>query len=796
MGSRMTGEEAERVYASAQRWVDCALRADGSLFTPGEKIWTPENLRLLHEKFLNSPDETPGANFYERLQNQLSDSLPQVYQLMGEALYIHFLVIWYEAMKIETKLERLNKVLDWSHEWADSDKTIPDDLIDGLRRGIANPGPGFNTYRPYQLGCIIEFVEQWKEQETTKRTGLLDDPWAFKDFLMTTRFRSVLLKNNQETPHIQREAILHLVFPDSFEGIVSADHKAAIANAFSCLVVDKADDVDRHLSQIRGALEREYGYGDHLFYRDNIRHQWDPSSAPDPWDDFVGRAKAYVDAGTLEEDEIGYKSEIGSKLAVAREAMVSGADDWPQLLKKALTNSDNNLIHYVTLSKLQDWINESPVAVQESLKVLWAQDETSVSERIRTFCQQFPTEVISGTGTRINVVSVLLMGLNAEHYPPFRVKTFNRTYEQVGYDRPENNASEEGLYEHALGFLDRFIEEGNRRKVTLRNRLDAQSVAWAIVTGRVQGPEDEDDTVPPTIPTTLDDLANETYLPLDFLEEIQTLLEEKKQVIFQGPPGTGKTFVAQKFAECLAGSRDRVTLVQFHPSYAYEDFVQGFRPKTENGQPGFELRDGPLLRIAEKARGDSNNSYYLIIDEINRGNLAKVLGELYFLLEYRDEPATLQYSDKEFKLPNNLYIIGTMNTADRSIALVDMALRRRFYFVEFHPDHEPVKSVLCKWLEDKTEDMEWLANVVEKVNEKLKEDRHAAIGPSYFMKERLDEAAVERIWKHSVLPYIEERRFGGDQGTREFELSELRKKEPAADSQVNGVEQGDTGEDA
>ena len=513
---------------------------------------------------------------------------------------------------------------------------------------------------------------------------------------------------------------------------------------------------------------------------------------PDPWDEFVRRAKTYIDAGTLEEDEIDYKLAIGGKLAGARDAMVSGVDGWPQLLKKALTNRDNNLIHPVTLTKLQDWINESPVTVREALRALWAQDETSVSERIHTFCQRFPSEVISGTGTRINVASVLLMGLNAEHYPPFRVKIFNRTYEQVGYDKPDKDTSEEGLYEHALGFLDRFIEEGNKRKVNLRHRLDAQSVAWAIVTGRVGEPEDEGDTQPPTSPTTLDELARQTFLPVSFLKEIETLLEEKKQVIFQGPPGTGKTFVARKLAECLAGSKDRVTLVQFHPSYAYEDFVQGFRPRLmENGQPGFKVKDGPLLQAAKRAK-DSNSNHYLIIDEINRGNLAKVLGELYFLLEYRDEEINLQYSDdlnEKFSLPDNLFIIGTMNTADRSVASVDLALRRRFYFVEFYPDEEPVKSVLRKWLRENAPDMDRVADAVDRANDLLKEDRHAAIGPSYFMRPGLNDKMVDRIWEHSVLPYIEELTFNNPERMSEFELDKLKKGAATSKEEEDDVDE-------
>ena len=255
-----------------------------------------------------------------------------------------------------------------------------------------------------------------------------------------------------------------------------------------------------------------------------------------------------------------------------------------------------------------------------------------------------------------------------------------------------------------------------------------------------------------------------------FLEDITVLLDDKRQVIFQGPPGTGKTYVAQALAHCLAGeSEDRVTLVQFHPSYAYEDFVRGFRPTLKGGQAGFELQDGPLLRAAEKARNDKDAKHFLIIDEINRGNLAKVFGELYFLLEYRDRKIRMQYQqdgEDDFSLPPNLYIIGTMNTADRSIALVDLALRRRFYFIEFHPDKDPVKSVLGRWLNKKAPDMKWVAKVVEEANKLLEEDKHAAIGPSYFMKDRLDEMIVERIWKHSVLPYIEERLFVNRQRPR------------------------------
>ena len=118
-----------------------------------------------------------------------------------------------------------------------------------------------------------------------------------------------------------------------------------------------------------------------------------------------------------------------------------------------------------------------------------------------------------------------------------------------------------------------------------------------------------------------------------------------------------------------------------------------------------------------------------------------------------------------------------MNTADRSIARVDLALRRRFYFVEFHPDVEPIKGVLRRWLQAKDPDMEWVADVVEDANRLLSNDRHAAIGPSYFMKDKLDDDIVNRIWKHSVLPYVEERLYGGEQVAQEFDLDKLKRQD-------------------
>jgi 5-methylcytosine-specific restriction protein B len=256
-------------------------------------------------------------------------------------------------------------------------------------------------------------------------------------------------------------------------------------------------------------------------------------------------------------------------------------------------------------------------------------------------------------------------------------------------------------------------------------------------------------------------------MDLEPLQEIAELLEENRQLVLYGPPGTGKTYLAKHLAAELAqdSTDERVKLVQFHPSYAYEDFFEGYRPdKTDEGQVSFKLVAGPLRRLAEEAAkpGNEKKPYFLIIDEMNRANLAKVFGELYFLLEYRDDRIYLQYSPNEpFTLPDNLYIIGTMNTADRSIAMMDAAIRRRFAFIELHPQTEPVKGSLLRFLQARQLDAT-PALLLDALNAAIDEwDRDLMIGPSYFMKPAAQTpAGLRRIWKYELMPLLEEHYHG------------------------------------
>ncbi len=277
--------------------------------------------------------------------------------------------------------------------------------------------------------------------------------------------------------------------------------------------------------------------------------------------------------------------------------------------------------------------------------------------------------------------------------------------------------------------------------------------------------DDEPDLVPDR--DVLGELADELLVDREFLADIVSLLEDKGQVILYGPPGTGKTFLARRLAEVLAPDPASRALVQFHPSSSYEDFFEGYRPEAGvDGDLAYRLTPGPLALLAARAADAPGRRHLMIIDEINRANLPKVLGELLFLLEYRGESVrTLYRPEDAFQLPKDLWFIGTMNTADRSIALVDAALRRRFHFIPFFPNSGPMAGLLDRWLE-RNEAPAWVGELVAQVNDELDEalgGPHLQLGPSHFMKKHLDEQAVRRIWQYNIEPFIEDQFFGDRQ---------------------------------
>jgi len=258
------------------------------------------------------------------------------------------------------------------------------------------------------------------------------------------------------------------------------------------------------------------------------------------------------------------------------------------------------------------------------------------------------------------------------------------------------------------------------------------------------------------------DFLSEVYISQTKLSQLKNLLLRKQNVILQGAPGVGKTFCAKRLAYTILGEKneDKISFIQFHQNYSYEDFIMGYKPDGSD----FVLKEGVFYRFCRKAKSDPDSKYFFIIDEINRGNLSKIFGELLMLIEkdYRGTYASMPYKEERFVVPKNLYIIGMMNTADRSLAMIDYALRRRFSFVEMEPGFESegfrnyqkgLKSDLFNKIVD----------LIKELNEDISDDNSLGkgfkIGHSYLCginQEDCTKELLEEIVKYDILPMLQE----------------------------------------
>ncbi len=260
---------------------------------------------------------------------------------------------------------------------------------------------------------------------------------------------------------------------------------------------------------------------------------------------------------------------------------------------------------------------------------------------------------------------------------------------------------------------------------------------------------------------TEDDFLNEVYLPKESYRRMKALLLSKKNIILQGAPGVGKTYSAKRLAYSIMGEKDpsRVEFIQFHQSYAYEDFIMGYKPNEEGG---FYLKKGVFYNFCKKVKADPDRPYFFIIDEINRGNMSKIFGELLMLIEndYRGETVKLAYSDEPFDVPSNLYIIGMMNTADRSLAMIDYALRRRFSFFDMRPGFD--SGGFIKYQKDQNSPLfDQVIEAIKSLNQIIADDDSLGdgfcIGHSYFCnQEHITEEWLKNTIEFDVLPMLRE----------------------------------------
>jgi len=405
-----------------------------------------------------------------------------------------------------------------------------------------------------------------------------------------------------------------------------------------------------------------------------------------------------------------------------------------------------------TEPKLRKSVEEDIVEFRKYLLSIWEQDFDIVKWLNNTDFR--------GWGKGIK--TIFLHRLYPDKYVPFNNKSIEGLKTLGLLPEKKRGATEGKTYLNCLNMFNKLIEFDSLKMNA--NKVDAlmhyiiainegQKVVKELFSLSNSATDNQNSVENDMYPSySEENFLKEVYITKEKYETLKKLLKNKKNVILQGAPGVGKTFVAKRLAYSIIGNMDtsRVKMVQFHQSYGYEDFIMGYRPSGSS----FDIKHGPFYKFCKEAEKDEENLYFFIIDEINRGNLSKIFGELLMLIEKdkRKESICLMYSDEQFSVPPNVHIIGMMNTADRSLAIIDYALRRRFSFFDFEPAFED-EGFKEYQVQKNNEKFNSLILVIKKLNGDISKDNCLGegfrIGHSYFCTDD----SIDDIWLNSVINY-------------------------------------------
>ncbi len=718
-----------QIEAAARRVLDAGLGEGRSVIEPSVAAWGADVTADLRHRVIDNADEGSGGSA-QTLKTQLDGAARATYLLAAELLYVQVAPL----ESVVVKRARITSVLSWLQPPAH----LPADLDAALNVGgvfHVNGCVGLNVGICRQVGWLLSFVEHWWHQSEQDRADALQEPWAFREIVATT---------SANQPDI-RNALLYLAFPRTFLPIANQDDKRAIRTAFASVIGGPSGNdpvsIDRDLQAIR--TKQLADFDEVNYYHLPFALQWQKLSGEGE--------RAWLIRPRLGGAELvhRWRDEGFVSLAATHLADVAPGADRDRV-RSAVENGYQHLDYAQRLALATEYHAFLTVMKVDDLLTTVVDDHVHVG-------------VVTGeaeyTGSRDARLHRAVAWSDAE---PMSVS-------ELGAPLPEELAQQGTVVDltNAFAAVSRLV----------RTEPDAPDEELTTEPVPVTGP--------PALRAATTELAATLHTDVSWLQQITDLLAARQQIVLYGPPGTGKTYVARALAAHLTDS-DAVRLVQFHPSYAYEDFFEGYRPRAVDGSITFELHPGPLRALAAEARADRGRAYILVIDEINRANLAKVFGELYFLLEYRNDAIRLQYSPEEsFTLPPNVFLIGTMNTADRSIALVDAAMRRRLAFVEMHPEQPPVSDLLPRWLAANGKVGDERAALLDALNDEIgTEDRDYKIGPSYLMTPDAEQqGGLERVWEYSILPLLEEHYYGRlsrPQLRERFGLAALRNKITAA----------------
>ena len=784
-------KRAAAILDAAETWKQRCLLEGGSLFSD-ERLWTLENFRQLHTHFVERPDAGAGS-FEEKLLRQLEPAPPEAKRLWAEMTWLFLLIV--RGVKGVTKLDRIRTV------WESSGAALPEDhpaLGDVLDGGIVFPGMAYLGHQRHEFNFIITLMLDWGSRAPQDRKSLLSDPWVFAEWIDSHR-------EGRQRPF--RHALLFLLFPDVFEPIVSLGHKKAIVQAFPDETGEKPDvdnmdlvNLDKALQAVVRRLQDERPGEEIQLYEPPLNERWlsrpPPSTRPDKTDDAwyrgrFGTADVWVIGagqgarlwGDFREHgiaaigygELGDLGEYDSREAIHNALIESGRGKNPSNHSLAAWE----FVHEMKIGDILivkkgrsvilgwgkvtgDYTYDPERAEYQNLrKVEWHPCHTPIS---------LNDLITTKTLTRFTTYKKWLQDTfrlvdDKEHETPGDSErrpehgrrpnlNFKKMGIPVGSFLVSTKTGEQAVVaaQNRVTFLgeEMSLTAATERTVGHRTHPCPQ---WAFEGRNLSDIYEETYGVKPDLPPSVPEPEpyNITVALEDlFVEEaqLQRIVDSialRKNLILQGPPGVGKTFIARRIAWCLIGYKDSrpIEMVQFHQSYAYEDFVQGWRP-TETG--GFTLRNGVFFDFCKRAEQQPDTPFVFIIDEINRGNLSRIFGELLMLIEADkrgpDHAITLTYSNagERFSVPDNVHLLGLMNTADRSLAIVDYALRRRFAFETLEPAYGTRQ--FRDYLLEADVDLDLVDRIdrnLSALNERIRDDKDLGsgfqIGHSYFVPE-------------------------------------------------------------